>query len=593
MKRTAHNSILTKISTLITVLCFIIMAYSVYELYHRWTNYRHATELETVQDITRSFSDSLKNFMFERGRMNVILSKEEPVSDENSVFIDDRRTEADEAFKAGFAAMEKDFPVETENLRKEYEKINALRLKVDEEADKPLAERDISTRELWFNSCSDYIDTVITKINIVHQLSQNNSNISNCFDVVVDSLYFRNIVGIESSIITSSLAGNGIISDEDHAKLLCLMGKETQIWSDLEKTIIMLDSENLNIALDNVREKYYMQFQAEQERIVELAHKNQFTEGADKELANLSVPALDSVLHLSGEAVNQIETENQKSINREIRGFWVGIIQLIIGLLIVVLVPIYFRRRFVQPLTDIILTLKDIGEGKTDNQIPHTQRTDEIGKLAHGADMLKHSIAEEQLLKRELEKTVIKLEDLSVKDSLTQLYNRRYIAERFEELVKRYKRNGQVFSVVMCDIDNFKFFNDRYGHECGDKVLIHLSGQLSAYCRESDILARWGGEEFIFLLSDTNREGARALAERIRAGLESTKYECDLFELNLTMTFGVAEYFEAEDMHETINRADLALLRGKNSGRNKVVVSDKEKGDDFTNEQQGGMNREN
>lgn len=571
MMRSFHRSILLKTSALITLLCLIIMAYSAYGLFLGWTNYHQATELRIVQDMTQSFSVGLKNFMFERGRMNVVLSKEQPISDENSAFLNERRSASDKAFDTGFLALEKIFPLETENLRKEYEKINILRLKIDAEAEKPLSERDVNARKLWFNSCTDYINTVIARINLIRQLSKNNSDISNYFDIVVDSLYFRNIVGNESSIITSAIGGNGTLSKEDDSALLFLMGEETQVWSELEKTVMMMDSDNLTVALEDVRKQYYFQFRPEQERIIELAHKNQLYQGADKEIANLSVPALDSVLHLSDEAVKEIKAENLESMEKGVQGLLSGISQLIISVLIAVFIPFYFKIKFVRPLNDIILTLKNISEGNVENQTPYTQRTDEIGKLAHGADMLKNSIIEEHRLKQELEKTVIKLEELSVKDSLTGLYNRRYMTERFEELVKRYKRNGEMFTMIMCDIDNFKLFNDRYGHECGDKVLIHISNQLSAYCREADVLARWGGEEFLFLLPDTNREGGRALAERIRMALESTKYECDLFKLNVTMTFGVTEYCKEQGLQDTVRKADMALLQGKNNGRNQVV----------------------
>ncbi len=579
MMRPVRNSILLKISALIFVLCLIIMAYSANGLYHGWQSYQQATELRIVQDMTRNFSDGLKNFMFERGRMNVVLSKEAPVSDENKAFLKERRTSADEAFLAGFAAMQKNFPEETEYLRTEYEKVDALRSVADTEADKPLSQRDPGIRERWFGCCSGYIDTVISEINVIRQLSHN-SNISNSFDVVVDSLYFRSIVGNESSIITSAIAGNGKISDEEHAKLQFLLGKEAQVWSELEKTVHILGSDKIKIALENVRDQYYVKFRPEQERILELAIKNQWYDGMDRELANLSVPALDSVLHLSDEAVDQIGIENQKSIQNGLQGLLAGIFQLTTGLFIVVLIPLFFRRKFVQPVTDIISALNEISVGKVEGQIPHTHRADEIGKLAHGAELLKNSITDEQALKRELENSVAKLADLSVKDSLTALYNRRYMAERFDELVKRHTRTGRVFSVIMCDIDHFKSFNDRHGHACGDKVLVHISSQLSAYCRESDVLARWGGEEFLLLLPDTNQEGAMVLAERIRVGLENTKYECERFKLRLTMTFGIAEYREAEDMAGTAKRADLALMKGKRSGRNQVVAFDGEPGED-------------
>ena len=133
-----------------------------------------------------------------------------------------------------------------------------------------------------------------------------------------------------------------------------------------------------------------------------------------------------------------------------------------------------------------------------------------------------------------------------------------------------YRRNGRTFSVIMGDIDNFKSINDRFGHDCGDSVLVHVAAILSKHCRESDVLARWGGEEFLFLLPDTDQKGAISLAERIRSNLEEGIFERDVVKEALAMTFGVAEYSSDGDIRDAVRRADTALLRGKMNGRNRV-----------------------
>ncbi|NLV57578.1 MAG: GGDEF domain-containing protein [Clostridiales bacterium] len=561
-----------KISALISLLCLMIMAYSGYGLFLGWTNYRQATRLGLIQKMTQSFADGLKNFMFERGRMNVVLSKEQPISQENRSFLNERRSAADKAFEAGLLVMEDVFPEKTKTLRKDYENIHYLRIKIDEQAEKPLRQREAGAKKIWFDSCTDYINTVITKINVIRQLSRNQSNISYCFDVVVDSLSFRNIVGNEATMITAAIAAQNPLGDDDLAAIQMLRGKEAQVWSDLEKTIGMLDSAPLTMALENVREQYYNQFLPQQTTILEQARKGLLQEGADQKIASVSVPVLDSILNLSDEAVRAIEGENSRSIEYGLMGLIAGLGHTLVGLLIVILIPVYFRKRFVDPLHDIVQNLNEIRDGKVDCRIPHTQRADEIGKLAHVADMLKNSMIVEQTLKQELEKTVLMLQDLSLKDSLTGLYNRRYLHERFEEMMKRYRRNGSIFSVIMCDIDMFKSINDQYGHECGDSVLIHVSDQLSANCRESDVIARWGGEEFLLLLPDTDREGAKVLAEKLRTVLAGKEYKWNHHNLEVTMTFGVAQYSGAEDIQETIRKADMALLQGKNNGRNQIVA---------------------
>lgn len=567
-----RHSILLKISALIIALCLIVMVFSSYGLYLGWTSYQQASELSVVRDMTQNFLDGLKNFMFERGRMNVVLSKEQPISDENSAFLSDRRAAADEAFEAGFSAMEKSFPKETAELRQEYRNIEALRVATDAQSQRPLGDRDVSARLLWFRSCTDFIDTVITRINVIRQLFLDNGDVSYYFDVVVDSLHFRSVVGNESSIITSSIAAGGRLSNTNNATLLFLMGEEAEVWSDLEGTVAMLGSDELTLALENVREKYYGLFKPEQEKIMEMADNDQLYEGADKIMADLSVPALDSVLLLSDAAVRGIESENRQILAAGLQSFLTGLGQMLVSLLMAVFVPIYFRRRFVQPLNDIIRVLGDISEGDVGSPVPHVKRTDEIGMLAHGADMLKNSVIKEQALKQEAAQTMLQLEGFSIRDALTGLYNRRYLTGRLEEYAILSMSHGSVFSLVMCDIDNFKSFNDKHGHECGDRVLTHIAEQLSSHCREKDIVARWGGEEFMFLLPDTGLEGAGVFAERVRAGLEGKTYACDLFELNVTMTFGVAQYDKDQGVPGTIRRADMALLRGKNSGRNQVVV---------------------
>lgn len=572
MIKKIHMSILLKTTALITVLCLLIMSYSTYVLYSSWTSYQQVIELRNFQDMTQNFTDGLKNFMFERGRMNVVLTKEQSISDENSVFINERRMAADAAFEAGFSCMEKAFPKETEKLQKYYENINKLRIKIDLEAVKPLSQRDENSQKLWFNSCTDYINAVINEINVIRALSQNNYVISNSFDLIVDSLSFRSIIGNEASIIASAIAGNGIISDEQNSSLLFLMGEEAQIWSELEKTSLLLNSESLTESFENVQEQFYLKFRPEQQRIMELARNNQLYEGADIEIANLSVPALNSVMLISDEALKVIEIEKQESIVKEFKSVLIALSQLLISIFIVIFVPIYFRKRFSKPINEIINTLENISNGKAGYQIPYLKRADEIGKLAHGANMLQNSIIEQQTLKYDLEQTVLKLEELSTKDSLTALYNRRYMDERFEELAKRYKRTGTTFSVIMCDIDYFKSFNDQYGHECGDTVLVHIAANISDYCRETDIIARWGGEEFLILLPDTNREAAKSLAERLREGLASTTFEYNFLKLQVTLTFGVVEYSEKEGIQGTVRKADMALLQGKNNGRNQVVV---------------------
>lgn len=165
-----------------------------------------------------------------------------------------------------------------------------------------------------------------------------------------------------------------------------------------------------------------------------------------------------------------------------------------------------------------------------------------------------------------------KLEMLSITDPLTELFNRRYMNDRIEEVYKVFHRKKRGFSILLADIDNFKRTNDTYGHDCGDQVLKLISQQLLIAVRKSDIVSRWGGEEFLILLPDTDKYIAKKLAERIRKSVEKMNIIYNQNRIPISLTIGVSQN-ENEDVKTMIERADSALYHGKNSGRNCVCVS--------------------
>lgn len=167
-----------------------------------------------------------------------------------------------------------------------------------------------------------------------------------------------------------------------------------------------------------------------------------------------------------------------------------------------------------------------------------------------------------------------KLELLATRDFLTGLSNRRDFLGRTEQEAKRFKRTNRPFAIILLDIDYFKRINDTYGHTCGDQVLVNISRALEKALRAQDILARWGGEEFIGLLPETGLDGAKIAAEKILSDVENLVHDGIDGSLAVTVTLGVCLYDGACTIEECIRRADQALYRGKNQGRNQVVLSD-------------------
>lgn len=165
------------------------------------------------------------------------------------------------------------------------------------------------------------------------------------------------------------------------------------------------------------------------------------------------------------------------------------------------------------------------------------------------------------------------LEKLSTTDSLTGLRNRRYLNYKIEEEIAHYRRHPRIFSLILGDLDNFKHINDTFGHDCGDFVLKTIGEVIRTNLRDSDRLARWGGEEFLILLPDTECFQARESAERIRQMIEETPMIYEGQTIALTITLGVADYRGETEVSEIIKRADQALFKGKEAGRNRVFVN--------------------
>jgi len=163
------------------------------------------------------------------------------------------------------------------------------------------------------------------------------------------------------------------------------------------------------------------------------------------------------------------------------------------------------------------------------------------------------------------------MEQLATKDSLTGLYNRRKMYEMIELEKARMQRNGKASVLVIADIDWFKAINDEYGHDCGDVVLKEISSLMLATLRQQDILSRWGGEEFMLLLPETNNDGAMKVLEVLRATVAAHDFEYCGNHLSVTMTFGMQVFDNAQPVEDIIKQADTCLYKGKEKGRNCVI----------------------
>ena len=180
----------------------------------------------------------------------------------------------------------------------------------------------------------------------------------------------------------------------------------------------------------------------------------------------------------------------------------------------------------------------------------------------------KHTMELEKKVKnrtKDLERVNQELSTLAQTDALTGLYNRSMLDHEIEKNHEQYKRYHRLFSIILIDIDHFKNINDTYGHDVGDEVLIKISDMLRTFSRKTDVVGRWGGEEFLIVCPETSIENAYRFADTLRRIIHD-------YEFNhigqISASFGIAQINKNMLPHELVKQADIALYRAKDNGRN-------------------------
>lgn len=261
-----------------------------------------------------------------------------------------------------------------------------------------------------------------------------------------------------------------------------------------------------------------------------------------------------------------------------------------IVLLATIIVISFLFLRFMVPLRSLISHINFISEGNFDaDKFPDTGDKTEIGILTRSFNAMLELIQkqmkqlnehqkylEEQVLKRtkELEEAKNQLDIMSRTDELTGLPNRRDLREKIQQEAHRAVRMRREFCFIFIDIDKFKHINDTYGHNCGDVVLKQVATTIRGLLRKYDFVARWGGEEFLVMLPETGLEGATVVAERFRKTVEDLEIFYGEERIPVTITVGVSLYDARLGADRSIQLADQSLYKGKQNGRNQVVVWD-------------------
>jgi diguanylate cyclase (GGDEF)-like protein len=256
---------------------------------------------------------------------------------------------------------------------------------------------------------------------------------------------------------------------------------------------------------------------------------------------------------------------------QQVRRFRNGAL-LMVGVLLLGVSAIAYRLGLliVRPLESLAKGAAEVADGDLAVDLPAAEG--EVGELTavfnHMVARLRQGREELGAAYEKLRKQNEELERLSISDALTGLYNRRFLTQRLSEELSRSYRHHLSFTLLMADVDEFKKYNDAYGHPAGDDVLKKLATVLIASTRALDCTARYGGEEFAVLLTDTVGDGALEVAERIRQRVAEQEFPGR----KITLSIGMAEFPQhGKTADALISRADQALYEAKRAGRNRIV----------------------
>jgi diguanylate cyclase (GGDEF)-like protein len=261
--------------------------------------------------------------------------------------------------------------------------------------------------------------------------------------------------------------------------------------------------------------------------------------------------------------------EDLVGLQRQLLGI-MSLLLLTTAILVVLIVRVYLR-----PYTDLIRELLVLARGDVPyDQVPH--RFEEVfSDRNHESYIIAAAVAQ---FVATIDENMAALERLSTTDQLTGLYNRRHMDDVIRTECSRAERYGTPLAVLITDIDHFKTVNDTFGHQTGDTVLVEISHRMAGMIRETDTIARWGGEEFLLVCPGLDRVGAAALAEKLRIAVERAELlpqdRPDSPSPIGTASFGVAVWHPGDDPDSLIRRADSGLYTAKRQGRNRVAFAD-------------------
>ncbi|MDB5989125.1 MAG: hypothetical protein JWQ10_528 [Herbaspirillum sp.] len=543
----------------------------------QWNTYRNSAEGVPVVRHIQLAMRVMELISFERGPANSVLGANETEMPAARAELEQARLNSDRSITVLLYVLHgypnRNYPAIAAGIAQLHTGLATARRNIDNLARRPLSARRSDEITDAVNEMIALIGRPLVAITDLAAIATNadpmlRDSISSAR--LVASL--REYAGEIGTQFTAAIATHRPLRSDEIIAISKLTGRAEQMRFILDLQLRSYVSDRqIRAALDAVDISYFSQGLPILNRMLQIGLKSGEYGLSTGALTALYGPKMQSIVLLRDQIMNDAfngavrRTEHARQV-------LIGVIALaLLALAVLYLLLRTIHKRVVTPMLESTRLFVALANGELDTAIPAPRGADEISNLFRAMAAFKDSSIARISLEKEREAFITQLQATSDTDFLTGLMNRRAFFTQGQSMFANAQRYQHNLALILMDIDYFKRVNDDHGHQTGDIVLRQVAALCRLMHRKGDIVVRYGGEEFLMLLPNTNLEQAAMVAEKLRIAIASQRVTAvSGAELQLSASFGVAAYANDNTLEALIWRADKALYQAKNSGRNQV-----------------------
>ena len=548
----------------------------------QWDIHQRAATAEAAVSELRQALQAAEMVSRERGPTNSVLGDESPALPERQLALQEARERTDRAFEALATLLQvpSDLP-QRQRAALDFDACRKALAQARQAIDRTVAQsKALRTPEEIRRDVKAMVNIVPVIWPIVAMLA---GDAERAYPTVSDSIHaaraaaeLREAAGLLGSQFTASLAHQQPFSPQDRLAIEHTRGRIDELRTRLEVRMQSAYRDPTVLqAWQVARERYFGGANALLERIIQQGESDgRFGIDAGG-FAALYVPQMNTMFGLRDVLLAQAVTQAQAAREHT----WQVEAVLAAGIALLLITGLscasLLRRRVLRPLGQATRALQALALDELDAPLPRPLADDEIAAVLGAVRALQIQTRQRMALEHERDQLIDQLREQSNTDFLTGLPNRRAFFAAAQRELAHAQRHGFPVTAVLLDVDHFKQLNDRHGHAAGDQTLCEVAEVVRRSLRLGDLVARFGGEEFVLLLSHTDLERGLRFAERLRESISGMTIAAPGGAvLNVTVSLGVADSKQpAQDLEALLASADTAMYRAKEAGRNRVVAA--------------------